>query len=109
MTLQSKISRFSNTFSPEYEQVLVEHAIDLSNRCLPLMKKEFLKLAFELAEAMMITHRFNTEKKIAGKHFYYPFMQRHPKISLRVLESTSMMRAVGFNKPQVDMFYDNLK
>lgn len=108
VTLQPKVGRFTNTFSPEYEQVLVDHVKDLSNRCLPLMKKEFLKLAFDLAESMKIPHRFNKEKGTAGKHFYYDFMQRHPDISLRAPESTSMMRAVGFNKPQVELFYDNL-
>jgi hypothetical protein len=109
VSLQPKMGRFTNTFSPEYEQVLVEHVKDLANRCMPLMKKEFLKLAYDLAEAMKIPHRFNKEKQTAGKHFYYDFMQRHPYISLRAPESTSMMRAVGFNKPQVDIFYNNLE
>jgi transposase len=83
VSLQPKMGRFTNTFSPEYEQVLVEHVKDLANRCMPLMKKEFLKLAYDLAEAMKIPHRFNKEKQTAGKHFYYDFMQRHPYISLR--------------------------
>lgn len=41
--LKPKLGRFTKTFSPEYEQVLVDHVKNLSNRCLPLMK-EFLKL-----------------------------------------------------------------
>ncbi|KOB76398.1 hypothetical protein OBRU01_03861 [Operophtera brumata] len=109
VSLKPKIGRFTHTFSPEYEETLVEHVKDLSNRCLPLMKKEFLKLAFDLAEALKIPHRFNKDKGVAGKHFYYDFMQRHPDISIRLPESTSMKRAVGFNKPQVDLFYDNLE
>lgn len=109
VTLQPKIGRFTNTFSPEYEQVLVNHVKDLSNRCMPLAKKEFLQLAFDLAESLKIPHRFNKDKGIAGKHFYYEFMRRHPDLSLRTPESTSMMRAVGFNKPQVDFYYDNLE
>ncbi|XP_021696059.1 uncharacterized protein LOC110675412 [Aedes aegypti] len=36
-------------------------------------------------------------------------MGRHPDISLRTPESTSLMRAVGFNRPQVDLFYSNLR
>jgi hypothetical protein len=32
-----------------------------------LMKKEFLKLAYDLAEVMKISHRFNKEKGSAGK------------------------------------------
>ncbi|XP_037293571.1 uncharacterized protein LOC119189035 [Manduca sexta] len=107
--MKPKLGRFTNTFSAEYEQVLVDHIKDLSNRCMPLMKKEFLKLAYDLAEVMKIPHRFNKEKASAGKHFYYDFMKRHSDISLRAPESSSMMRAVGFNKPQVDLFYDNLE
>lgn len=34
-----------------------------------LMKKEFLKLAFDLVAAMKIPHGFNKEKQVAGKHF----------------------------------------
>lgn len=59
--------------------------------------------------ALKIPHRFNKEKGAAGKHFYYDFMQRHPDISLRIPESTSMMRAIGFNKPQVDLFMTTWK
>ncbi|XP_026728373.1 uncharacterized protein LOC113494293 [Trichoplusia ni] len=109
VTMKPKLGRFTSTFSAEYEQVLVDHIKDLSNRCMPLMKKEFLKLAYDLAETMKIPHRFNKEKGSAGKHFYYDFMKKHSDISLRAPESTSMMRAVGFNKPQVDIFYDNLE
>ncbi|KAL3268751.1 hypothetical protein HHI36_007853 [Cryptolaemus montrouzieri] len=44
VSLQPKLGRFINTFTPEYEQLLVDHVKDLSNRCLPLMGQEFLKL-----------------------------------------------------------------
>jgi hypothetical protein len=36
-------------------------------------------------------------------------MQRHPELSLRAPEPTSIARACGFNKPQVQLFFDNLK
>ncbi|KAJ4437763.1 hypothetical protein ANN_13701 [Periplaneta americana] len=75
---------------------------------MPLSKKEFLKLAYDLAEELKLPHRLNKTKKLAGKDFYYGFLKRHPEIALRVPESTSMMRAVGFNKPQVDLFFSKL-
>jgi len=34
----------------------------LANRCLPLIKKKFLKLAYDLAVKLKLPHRFNTEK-----------------------------------------------
>lgn len=76
---------------------------------MPLTRKEFLKLSFDLAEQLKLNHRFNMIKKTAGKHFYYNFIKRHPDLSLRRPESTSLMRAVGFNRPQVERFFNNLK
>ncbi|KAF2904673.1 hypothetical protein ILUMI_01502 [Ignelater luminosus] len=34
--------------------------------------------------------------------------KRNPDVVLRTPEATSLMRATGFNKPQVDRFYDRL-
>ncbi|KAJ4438061.1 hypothetical protein ANN_14000 [Periplaneta americana] len=85
-----------------------KHIKDLDNRMMPLTKKEFLKLAFDLAETLRIPHRFNKEKKRAGKDFYYNFLKRHPNLSLRTAESTSSQRAVGFNRSQVSRFFDKL-
>lgn len=47
-------------------------------------------------------------RKTTVKNFYYDFMKRHPELALRTPESTSIMRAVGFNKPQVDAFFNKL-
>ena len=44
--MKPKLGRFTSTFSAEYKQVLVDHVKDLSNRRMPLMKNEFLKLAY---------------------------------------------------------------
>lgn len=45
---------------------------------------------------------------MAGKDFFYNFKKKYPKLVLRTPESTNIMRAVGFNEPQVDRFYDQL-
>lgn len=107
--LPLKKGRFDPTFTEEYEEALITHVVDMSNRCMPLTRKEFLKLSFDLAEQSKLNHRFNMIKKSAGKHFYYDFVKRHPELSLRRPESTSLMRAVGFNRPQVERFFNNLK
>jgi hypothetical protein len=36
------------------------------------------------------------------------FKKRNPDLALRTPGATSLMRATGFNKPQVDRFYDLL-
>lgn len=76
---------------------------------MPLNKQEFLRLAFQLAEKFKLPHQFNKEKMSAGKNYYYSFMKRHSDLSFRTAESTSLMRAVGFNRPQVERFFEGLE
>ncbi|KAK9729874.1 CENP-B N-terminal DNA-binding domain [Popillia japonica] len=109
MSTEPLMGRFHNIFSLEHEKILVEHVKDLANRLMPLNRKEFLYLVFQLAEKLKLPHQFNKEKQSAGKNFYYSFMKRHSDLSLRIPESTSLMRAVEFNRPQVDRFYECLE
>ena len=51
---------------------------------------------------------FSKKKRMAGKDFFLAFKKRNPDLALRTPEATSFMRATGFNKPQVDRFYDLL-
>ncbi|KAJ8935213.1 hypothetical protein NQ318_017129 [Aromia moschata] len=108
VTLDTKLGRFTQTFNSEHETALVDHVKDLSSRLMPLSRKEFLQLTFQLAEKLKIPHRFSKTKKMAGKDFYQAFMSRHPDRSLRTPESTSLMRCVGFNRPQVERFFNGL-
>ncbi|CAK8685782.1 unnamed protein product [Clavelina lepadiformis] len=43
----------------------------------------------------------DSTKKIAGYKWVKGFLKRHPEISLRSPEATSLARALGFNKPQI--------
>lgn len=107
--MKPQLGYFKATFNDEYEAQLVEHMKDLDSRLMPLSKSEFLKLAYDLAENLGLKHRFNVEKKVAGKDFYVSFMNRHPELSYRKPQSTSLMRCVGFNKPQVERFFNQLE
>lgn len=107
--MKPQLGYFKATFNDEYEAQLVEYMKDLDSRLMPLSKSEFLKLAYDLAENLGLKHRFNIEKKMAGKDFYISFMKRHPELSYRKPQSTSLMRCVGFNKPQVERFFNQLK
>lgn len=106
--MKPQIGHFKHTFSEELESKLVEHLIDLDNKMMPMNKKEFLRLAFEMAEHLKIQHQFNKDKKTAGDKFYYQFLSRHPNLSLRKPQSTSIQRAVGFNKFQVENFLNSM-
>jgi len=84
-------------------------ALDLDNRLMLLTRSEFLCFAYNLAGKSNIDRRFNKEKRMAGKDFFLAFKKRNPNLALRTPEVTNLMRATGFNKPQVDWFYDLLK
>lgn len=103
--LTPQMGRFQSTFSDEIENQLVFYMRDQDDRFMPLSRKEFMKLSFDLAEHLKIPHQFNKQNKAAGKQFYYDFMARHPELSLRRPESTSLQRALGFNKHQVERFF----
>ncbi|KAB0790390.1 hypothetical protein PPYR_15238, partial [Photinus pyralis] len=50
----------------------------------------------------------NAVYNTADLDFYYDFLKRHQDLTLRTAESTSLQRASGFNKQQVDRFFDKL-
>ncbi|KAJ8938673.1 hypothetical protein NQ314_011374 [Rhamnusium bicolor] len=75
---------------------------------LGLTIRDIRKLAFDLAEKNNISHQFNREKKIAGKKWYYKFTRRHRNL-LRQPKSTSLNRIKGFNKENVNEYFDLLE
>lgn len=90
---------------PEMEEELCNHILELEARLYGITPYDVRKLAFEIAQMNKLKHRFNVEKKIAGKKWYYSFMKRHPHLSLRQPRATSFNRATGFNKSAVNDFF----
>nr|CAH7761725.1 unnamed protein product [Callosobruchus chinensis] len=103
--------RFGRTtvFSEELEETLAEHILNLEKMFFGVTIKDVRKAAFDLAEINNIKHNFNRVKKQAGKKWFYGFMRRHPSLSLRQPESTSMARCRGFNRENVKHFFDLLE
>lgn len=97
------------TFSAEMEKVLVDHILLFEERFLGFTIKDVRKLAFDIAEKLGLSHTFNKEKRIAGKKWFYSFMRRNPHLSLRQPEGTSMARAKGFNRENVNHFFNLLE
>jgi len=62
-------------------------------------------LAFELAEKNEIPHPFNKQLKAAGKGWIHGFLGRHPQLSCRVAEPTTLERAQSFNRQNVSLFF----
>lgn len=96
-------------FSPEQEDELIQHILDLEIRMYGITTQDLRRLAFQLAEKNNIKHNFNRNKMAAGKDWLYGFQKRHPEITLRSPESTSAARARAFNKPVVMKFFSLLK
>lgn len=95
-------------FSPEIEQKIVSHILNLESKLFEITIKELRLLAFELAEGAGIPHNFNRVKKEAGLDWVKGFRLRNKDISLRKPEPTSAARAQAFNKPQVNKYFDLL-
>ena len=73
------------------------------------LTEDVRKIAFEFAQKMGLKTRFPKDTQMAGKDWLYGFLKRHPDLSIRSPEATSMARAVGFNRPQVERFFFNLQ
>lgn len=87
---------------------LANHCRDLDSRFYGLGTKSLRSLAFQFAQLNGLAHRFNENKKMAGKDWVYSFCKRQ-NLSLRAPEKCSLGRAMGFNRTQVERFFKNLK
>ncbi|KAB0805286.1 hypothetical protein PPYR_02256 [Photinus pyralis] len=66
------------------------------------------KLAYQYAVKLQKTFPIQwKENEIAGVEWMRLFMKRHPRLSLRKPENTSVARASAFNKHNVDEFFNN--
>ena len=63
-------------------------------------------MAFQVAEYKGVAHPFDHTTKMAGRHWLAGFLARNRTLLIREPEATSINRAVGFNKAQVDNFFE---
>ena len=81
-------------FSEAQEKVLSDYIITCSNMFYGLSTIEARTIAYEMALQNDIKFPVSwNNNKMAGKEWLYHFRQRHPKLSLRTPEATSLARA----------------
>lgn len=96
--------------SPVVEQELADHILFLDKYFFGLTIREVRSLAFDILEKNpKIENPFNKTTRMAGKKWYYSFMARNPQLRLRQPECISMSRVKGFNKENVNEFFDLLE
>lgn len=97
-------------FSEEEEAMLEDYIIEAARIHHGLSLKMTRRLAYEFA--LFNQKNFPdswANNSTAGEDWLYGFRKRHPKISLRQPESTSLSRATSFNRHNVATFFENLK
>ncbi|ESP02008.1 hypothetical protein LOTGIDRAFT_93989, partial [Lottia gigantea] len=85
---------------------LAKHIKDLDVMLFGLTINDLINLAYDLAVANGVADRFSKEKKSSWKKWYYAFMNRHPKLTLRSPEARTQNRTKGFNRNNVYEFFD---
>ena len=78
----------------------------MQQRFYGLTTTELRQMAFQVAEYKGVTHSFDQTRKMAGRHWLAGFLARNATLTIREPEATSITRAVGFNKGQVDNFFE---
>lgn len=97
-----------STFTPEQENELEKHCIYLAKMFYGITPLELRKVAYDFAEKNGMKHKFNKNKQIAGKDWFQAYLKRHPNLSIRKPEATSLGRISGFNRESVEKFFTNL-
>lgn len=93
----------------EFERQLVTHIQTMEGALFGLTTVDVRKLAYQLAEKLHLNHRFNTSSKMAGLDWLRGFLSRNAQLSIRSPQGTSLTRAVGFNRPKVNQFFELYK
>lgn len=102
--------RHSMIFTVAQEQVLADYLLQCSKRFHGLTPKSFRELCYKVAKANGMTYPAKwDEEKIAGREWHFGFMRRHPDLSLRQAEATSLARATAFNHHTVGAFFNLLE
>ena len=96
-------------FSKDQEQQLYEYLLKAAKHNYGLTRKCARSLAYDFAALNNDIWPTSWDaSQMAGKEWYIRFMRRHPDLSLRKPEATSLARCSSFNRHNVMEFFGNL-
>ena len=87
---KAKLGHFVPALDSSFENELLEHAKKMQCMFFGLTTHSLRELAFQLAEANGLNVPFNKSSNKAGKDWLFNFLKRHPELSLRQPDPTSL-------------------
>ena len=98
----------TQVFTAAQEQLLSKYFLTSASFYYGLSPQETRKLAYQLAVKHDCKMPQSWENnKSAGPDWMSGFMKRHPELSIRSPQATSLSRAISFNRSNVTLFFDN--
>lgn len=99
----------TQVFSDEQASKLVDYIKFASKIYYGMTPIEVRKFAFQCAEKYNLKCPNSWhERKMAGEDWFSSFLKKHPTLSIRSQEATSLGRCINFNRENVSMFFDKL-
>lgn len=97
-------------FTDEQEVALKGYVLRASDIYFGVTPKEVRKIVVDFAVKLNV--RFPIawrSSEMAGEDWFTAFMKRHPRLSIRRPQATSLARCIGFNRETVAAFFCLLK
>ena len=100
----------TRVFSPGDEDALVTYLLKAADCFFGLSPTEVRVLAYQcaIARGMKVPNSW-TETRRARVEWFTSFLKRHPQLSIRRPQPTSLARATSFNRENVRSFFEKLR
>jgi DDE superfamily endonuclease/helix-turn-helix, Psq domain len=96
-------------FDKHLEDELSRYILEMESKFFGMTRKDVKILAYQLAEKNnILPNPFSSKNQEAGRYWLKGFMARNQRLSIRTPTGTSFSRALGFNKEQVEKFFNLL-
>lgn len=108
-SVQKKTMGRNSILTPDQEQELSSILREMESRLYGLTPVDLRRVVYQFCEANSIPNNFSSDKKYAGRKWMTFFLARHPELSVRKPEGTSIQRALGYNYAKIRIFEEVLK